>query len=96
MITALETIAEDKLKWDYVRGRLIHEFDKMHGENSKIGNSDTRQDALLSSKSAEQKMADTRKFRCHYCKKKGHFVKDCSKRKADAKKSPHKESANRV
>ena len=29
LITALETIAEDKLTWDYVRDRLIHEYDKM-------------------------------------------------------------------
>ena len=32
-------------------------------------------------------------FRCHCCRKKGHFVKDCDKRKADAKKSSHSESA---
>eukprot|EP00794_Sanderia_malayensis_P011553 gene11553-biopygen9222 len=32
LITALETIAEDKLTWDYVRDRLIHEFEKLPGE----------------------------------------------------------------
>ena len=32
----------------------------------------------------------------HYCKTKIHFVKDCDKRRADAKKSAHNESANRV
>ena len=68
----------------------------MHGESSKIENSDTRQDALLSHRSAQQNKADTKKFRCEYCKKKGHFVKDCYKKKADAKKSSLDESANRV
>ena len=59
LITVLETIGEDKQMWDYVSDRLIHEFDKMHGASSKIRISDTRQDALLSNKSEEQKKADT-------------------------------------
>ena len=29
LITALETIAEEKLAWDYVRDRLLHEYKKM-------------------------------------------------------------------
>ena len=29
LITALETIGEEKLIWNYVRNRLIHEHDKM-------------------------------------------------------------------
>ena len=29
LITALETIAEEKLTWDYARDRLLHEYEKM-------------------------------------------------------------------
>ena len=32
LITALETIAEEKLTWDYVRDRLLHEYEKMQRE----------------------------------------------------------------
>ena len=35
LITALETIVEDNLTWDYVRDRLIHEAEKMKGPASK-------------------------------------------------------------
>lgn len=34
LVTALETIADEKLTWDYVRDRAINEFDKKHGEAS--------------------------------------------------------------
>ena len=30
LITALETIAEELLTWEYVRDRLVHENQKMH------------------------------------------------------------------
>lgn len=31
LITALETIAEDRLSWVYVRDRVLHEYEKLHG-----------------------------------------------------------------
>ena len=34
LITALETTAEDKLTWDYVRDRLIYEADKIKNGNA--------------------------------------------------------------
>lgn len=34
VITTLETIAEDKLKWDYVRDRLLQEYDRKQGSHS--------------------------------------------------------------
>ena len=30
LVTALETIAEERLTWEYVRDRLVHENQKMH------------------------------------------------------------------
>ena len=100
LITALETIAEDKLTWDYVRDRLIHEHDKMQSGSAGAVKDDACQDALFSKQSQEQtKPSSTKNFKCFYCKKKGHFVKDCYKKKADAKKmqsQSNQESANRV
>ena len=97
LITALETIAEEKLTWDYVRDKLIHEFDKMKSGSAGIVNESTCHDALFSKNYSEQrKSLDLKKVKCFYCKKKGHFAKDCFKKKADAKKAPQHESANRV
>ena len=35
LITALETLAEDKLNWTYVRDRVIHEYERKKGGNGK-------------------------------------------------------------
>ena len=78
LITALKTIAEDKLTFSCVRDRLIHEHDKW--KNGKAGDflvkpSSSNQDALFTKGS--KKSADTKKIKCFYCKKKGHMAKDC-------------------
>ena len=100
LITALETIAEEKLTWDYVRDRLLHEFDKMQrgrrGSTEKVG-SDISQDALFSRNAIEQrKPGDMKKFKCHYCKRKGHFATDCFKRKANEKQHHNQVAAHRI
>lgn len=76
LITALETIAEDNLTWDYVRDRLIHESEK-----KKPAKAETSGDALFSSKPNNKKSG-----KCHYCKKPGHYARDCFKKKSDQKK----------
>ena len=88
LITALETIAEDKLTFNYVRDRLIHENDKLKNEKADdflVKPSSSNQDALFTKGS--KKSADTKKIKCFYCKKKGHMAKDCFKKKADMKKN---------
>ena len=97
LITALETIAEEKLTWDYVRDRLLHEYEKMQGGSAtKIG-SDISQDALLSLKTTEQRNpGDIKKFKCHYCKRRGHFARDCFKKKADEKQNKNPAEAHRI
>ena len=49
LITALETIAEDKLTWDYVRDGLIYEADKIKNGNAGtvVKAKDTNQNALF-------------------------------------------------
>ena len=76
LITAMETIAEEKRTWSYVRDRLIHEFDKMkNGNTGDKAKGDSSHDAFIS------KPPDKKKIKCFYCKKKGHIAKDCSRRK---------------
>ena len=50
-ITGLETIAEDKLTWNYVPDRLIHEFYKI--QNGKVGRESPTQEALIRSRGQE-------------------------------------------
>ena len=96
LITALETIAEEKLTWDYVHDRLLHEFDKMQRESTGKVGSDISQDALFSRNATERKPGDMKKFKCHYCKRKGHFAKDCFKRKANEKQHHNQAAAHRI
>ena len=94
LITALETIAEDKLTWDHVRDRLTHEYDKMqHGSIATVKN-ETCQDAMFSKKCSDQKKNNFPKnFQWHYCKKTGHFARDCYKKKADSRNTPTNSTA---
>ena len=86
LITALETIAEDKLTWDYVRDRLIYEADKINKTKDVGGVREVTQDALFTRRQDRKKAVDKRKDVCHYCKHPGHFARDCYKKKNDAKK----------
>ena len=75
LITALETLADTNLTWDYVRDRLIHESEKMKPDVA------TTNDALFTSRRSKSDL------KCHYCQKKGHFARDCYKKKKDMKTS---------
>eukprot|EP00794_Sanderia_malayensis_P007838 gene7838-biopygen6374 len=94
LITALETVGEDKLTWDYVRDRLIHEYEKMQGGNASAVGSDPSHDALLMKRDNEvKKKFNQKRVKCFYCKKMGHYAKDCFKKKKD-RNSSDQESAN--
>eukprot|EP00794_Sanderia_malayensis_P016599 gene16599-biopygen14022 len=47
LITALETIAEDRLSWVYVRDRVLHEYEKLHQHAANEGAATKNDDALL-------------------------------------------------
>eukprot|EP00795_Rhopilema_esculentum_P006310 gene6310-11736_t len=54
-LTALETIAGEKLTWNYVRDRLIHESDKIQNGSEQAGSNNSTQEALISSRGQDQK-----------------------------------------
>ncbi len=56
LITALETIVEERLSWDYVRDRVIYEYEKLNNG----GDSGTKkvvkiEDALLTHRAQNQR-----------------------------------------
>jgi len=66
------------------------------GKSDRVG-SDISQDALLNKKATEQrKFSDLKKFKCYYCKRRGHFAKDCFKRKSDEKQRQNQAEAHRI
>ena len=85
LITALETIDEEKLQWDYVRDRLIHEAEKM--SKASLDAEHSPHNALVANSLVAPKSSATKDFKCHYCKRKGHYARDCYKKKADTAKN---------
>ena len=94
LITAMETLTEDKLTWSYVRDRVLHEYDRKKSSSvSKVEKENSR--ALFTNPKWKKKVTDDDKkknFKCHFCKEKGHFAFDCKKKK-DAERR-RKESAS--
>ena len=89
LVTALETIAEEKLTWNCVLDRLIHEFNKMkNGNAGDKAEGDSSHDALISKQTftPNYKPPDKKKIKCFNCKIKGHIAKNCFKKKADNNK----------
>ena len=87
LITALETIAEENLTFEYVRDRLIHEAEKLKNSLQEKTSKDENNDALLSRYQGQDdrrtKAERSKELTCHYCKEKNHFARDCVKKKAD-------------
>ena len=92
LLTALETLAEEKLTWVYVRDRLITEYERISS------NAEQREshDALFVGEGAGGKRGagsgaagstGNQHFRgngpkCHFCHEMGHIQRNCPKKKA--------------
>ena len=107
LITTLETLKDEQLTWEYVRDRVLAEFERRKSfEQSKVKSDDN---ALFSGAAGSSGFSKSNwkgtggndgtqkpsksKVKCHYCKKMGHIKKDCTKFKADKEKK-EKESGN--
>ena len=89
VVSALETLSDDKLTWDSATSRLLQEYD------SKQNNSN----ALSVTRAAGQKRYVTAlkakaNVMCYGCGKKGHYVRDCYSRKSGNEKDASANVAN--
>ncbi len=76
-ITALESVSESELTYDYVVAKLMN-YDLRKKEN---GAPSSNEAALVM-----QQKSDVSKLTCFYCKESGHFKRDCPKLNAKNKK----------
>ena len=78
LVTALEAQSENVPKWELVTERLLHEELKLREKAPTQYTADSRK-ALVANRKTKQ-------FTCHFCKKPGHFKRDCRKFLASQKK----------
>ena len=95
VITALETLAEDRVTWSYMRDRVIHEYEKLHNGSDGTMKPPKLEIALFTRRN-ESKSMDSRGKKCFYCQKEGYFPRNCYKKKADRKLTQKDESANTI
>lgn len=87
LVTALEAQSENVPKWELVTERLRHEEQK---QKEKVPNTDSGRKAFVTK---QQKKGDPKKqLTCNFCKKPGHFKREC--RKFLATQQEKKQSAN--
>src|ERR1700712_3274149 len=86
-ITALESVNESELTYDYVVAKLLN-FDLRKKEN---GAPSSVESALVM-----QHKSDLTKLTCFYCEESGHFKRDCPKLSGKPSSLKHFERANNV
>ena len=98
LITALETLKEDSLTWNYVRDRVINEFERRKSERSKKSDQEALYVNMKYKKGGGGHTSNKKKgienFKCHYCKEKGHFLKDCPKKNNKKQEKQETESSS--
>ena len=102
LLTTLETLKEDNLTWDYVRDRVLTEYDRRKASEKQAPR--TAQDALFAGGDAGKRAGGgftsggagsggngRNKIRCHFCNEIGHIQRDCEKKKAHLNAKTEKE-----
>ena len=105
LITSLETLKEEQLTWNYVRDRVINEYerkkvDPKQGRESqdalyigKPNNGSGRHNANKKTQGKGNKENGGKSnIKCHFCHEKGHIKKNCPKKSSDG--STTKDSAS--
>lgn len=95
VVTALETMPEDKLSLDFVKCRLLDEEIKRSGESGR--SREPGEAAAFSGAGTKQqkKKKTSVKWKCFGCNREGHKIADCPEKNYSAKKNePKKTSAH--
>ena len=105
LLTTLETLDEERLTWQYVRDRLLTEFERRKSEYRTPLQPRQFQDALLcdvKNGGVKEEFGDHHlrtdnssgyrtNRRCHYCNEIGHLQRDCLRRKQDLELSENRQ-----
>ena len=86
LITTLESLKLEDLTWEYVRDRVLTEYER-RVDNRRSSSSGRSTDGPFDALYAGGKYVK----RCHYCQEKGHMIKDCERKKTDEENKMKKE-----
>ena len=97
LITTLETLKEERLTWEYVRDRVLTEYERKKDpykpkdgtEALFVGGGGNSKNSPQG-KNYQDNRKRTSKFPCHYCGEIGHFQRDCEAKKNDVLEKENK------
>lgn len=97
--TAWDSVASNEQTFDNLAARLLKEETRMCSDDSEISRLALQVQALQSKLEASTKkktsVQDLKKnTTCNYCKRKGHWVRECRKRIHDSKNKPSQSSSS--